>query len=191
MNNSLFNVVEIIQTDSKFLTVCAEGFDLLTGNRVGDGFIAVGSGNVVILNGHNAIRMANAASGHPQSLKRLRTRYFVTKQLIDVNNRGIVARLLINKVIFPDFIIHRFGSLRAFERFLRHFNLVNVFSRVLFNLSLPGKTDKTVQLGLNILTLFTCPSSAKTGRRAAWQDPTSLKNRDKRPSLSKTAIQEN
>lgn len=106
VNDTLMNVVEIVEPNSKFLAVVAKCIYLLFGDGICDREIAI-IGRDIVIGGRNGKAGASyGSSGDSQTFECLGTSHFMHQMKIDVQN-GLLARFTKDIVVIPDLLEHR------------------------------------------------------------------------------------
>ncbi len=101
---TLVELVEIL--DAEILGVLRERGDLLGAFRIRIGLAAIGGRNVVVDHGQCLVGRMHLAAGGAQAFEGLRGGDLVHQMTIDVDETRPI-RLLVNQMIFPDFVVER------------------------------------------------------------------------------------
>ena len=110
MHDPLMGVVEVVQADAKLLAVGSQRVDLLLGDRVCDGQVAIGSGHIMVRCGNGSTGLANFSTGEPEAFEGLGAGYFMNELKVDIED-GLLVGFGENDVLVPDFLKH--GSWRT------------------------------------------------------------------------------
>ena len=82
---------------------CAQHLDLLDGERVGPGLVAVDGGDVVVDGREREVGAADLAACKPEAFERLRGGHLVDEVEVDVEQVGL-AGFAADNVVIPDFL---------------------------------------------------------------------------------------
>ena len=125
MNDALFQVSERVQANTKLFCVVTQGLNLDTAGLVSDGLINGQRRCVVVLSGNREVQAADGTSGLAQTIKSLRTGYFVNEVEVDVDEIGGAVFAFDDQVVVPHFFrksswfVHPVILLRVRSRFCR------------------------------------------------------------------------
>ena len=106
VHDALAAVELVVILEAEQLGVLGEIGDLRRALRIRIGLGAVGGRHVVVDHAERLFRRMHLAAGEPQPLESLRARYLVDQVPVYVNEAG-AAGLLVDEMVFPDFIIER------------------------------------------------------------------------------------
>src|SRR4029079_10194746 len=101
---ALVELVEIL--DAEILGILRQCRDLPGAFRIRIGFAAIGGRNVVVDHGQGLVGGVHLAAGCTQTLKGLRRGDLVHQMAVNIDQTRPIW-LLVNQVVFPDFVVER------------------------------------------------------------------------------------
>ncbi len=104
--NTLINRIQIIQSNTKILTVLGQGVDLLLRDRICD-VKTILCRYIMVHGSKSKLRTTDLAATQTQTFERLWRRYFVNQMQVNIQNSWL-AFFLMNHVVIPNFFEHRF-----------------------------------------------------------------------------------
>ena len=114
VHDALARVAHRIEADPELVAVVAQRLDLLPADRVGDGLVDVGRGDVVVLGGDRQVRAAQWATGHAEAVEGLRRGHLVDQVQVDEQEVGLTVGSM-HDVAFPHLLAERLSGHARFS----------------------------------------------------------------------------
>lgn len=108
VNDSLADIVQVVELNPELLAIVSKRIDLLPGNRVGDGERSIGGGNVVVRSCDRAFGPSDLPARETKPFEGLGAGDFVHEVQVDVENR-LFSGLMMNDMMVPDLLEHVSG----------------------------------------------------------------------------------
>jgi hypothetical protein len=109
VDDALERVADAVAGDAELGAVGPQHVHLAGGDRVGDGLVEPGGGDVVVHRGHGEVGPADGAAGEAQPVERLGRGDLVHEVEVDVQQVGLAVRRGADDVAVPDLLAERAG----------------------------------------------------------------------------------
>ena len=91
VDDALTGVTHRVVLHAELVAVGSEGLHLGAADRIGDGLVDVGRGDIVVLGGHGQLGMADPTSGHAEAVEGLRRGDLVDQVEVNEQEVGFVG----------------------------------------------------------------------------------------------------